>query len=783
MSSEKTNILEIEDLKKVVKIFTSNWYWFVLFPAISYAIAYFYTHRLTDIYAAQTQILLKSDEVFRYSQGGKTDIYSSFENTSSQMRVLKSSDLIEKAIAKMDIDVSYYIIGRVKVSEVYKNMPFKVVSENFGSSAIGKEFRINLINMHKFRLKYFNEEDEEISKEYGFGEIILDNGFYFTINRNQNLNENSVPYLSKINYMFRINSRSHIVQKFSRNLSVKNLEWTSILEATVEDEIPDRAITFLDTLAAVFIDNTLQSKINISVNTINYIDRQLEEISGIIREIEDEMERFKNAKEITNLSREEEESYKKLTELENNKLHLDLKIKSINELREYVLNSSDEKFLPPSFFILDEDGFLKNSVNKLYDLQISKNEFLFKGTEKSAPARQIDSTFEGLRKDILLYMLNSQNFIEKNLQTISAEINFYEEKIKNFPKTQRQIANIERKLNINQSLYQFLLQKRAETVIARAGIVPETKVIERARSIGIVKPDKQKITGTFMSIALGLALLVSLIRFFFFEKYENIAELSKSTKLPVIGGLPLSEKASENYIVLDSEPKSTIAEAFRTIRTNLQYLSPGKKSNVILITSLHPEEGKTFCSANLAVIIAKANKKVLLVDMDLHRPKIHKAMQAAGTTIGMSNYLIGKQSFAEAKIISPYENLEVVFSGPTPPNASELILSETIPGFFEKAKQEYDCIIIDTPPLGLINDAIVLINHADVVLFVMNTKFANKQGLNFLEEVANKTKKSCAIVLNKIKSRKWKYYYGGYRYNYYNYGYGYGYGYGAKEKG
>ena len=477
---KKESIVEIEDLKVVGKIIIKNWYLFILLPALSGAIAYFYTHRLEDIYASKTQILLKSEDSYGLEKVTYGNLLqnNTYEYTASQMRVIKSSDLIEETIEKLNLDVSYFIIGRIKTTEVYNNMPFSVYSHQSNTSSYNKEFRLDIIDTNQYQIAYQHGE-EVVTNKYLFGETILDNGLFLRVDKNKNLNSQSVLTLSSIEYMFKVNRRQDLIQKYVSSLKIENIDFTSIIELILEDFDPERATVFLDTLSKVYIDYSLKNKIEINQNTIKYIDNQLEQVTKILESIESELENYKENKSILNLTREEDEYYNKLVTLEGEKNILNFKISSIEQLKSYILNTDGNNFLPPSFYIIENDEFLKTSINKLYDLQIRRSNRLFTGTDKLVTIGEIDNQINELRKNILTYLVNTKEFLDKEKQTLETKSLKYESYVKNIPKSQRQILNIERKLTVNEKMYLFLLEKRAEAVIARAAIIPETKVIEK----------------------------------------------------------------------------------------------------------------------------------------------------------------------------------------------------------------------------------------------------------------------------------------------------------------
>jgi capsular exopolysaccharide synthesis family protein len=287
-------------------------------------------------------------------------------------------------------------------------------------------------------------------------------------------------------------------------------------------------------------------------------------------------------------------------------------------------------------------------------------------------------------------------------------------------------------------------------------------------------------------------MVVVFVRIMFYDRIENADQLKEIVQLPIYGEIIASDKAEENYIVVDSDPKAAITESFRTVRTNLEYV-PGEvgKGKVVMVTSYRPNEGKTFCSANLSTILAKAGKRVLLLEMDLHKPKVGVGLGMSSAT-GLSNVLIGRMHWREAVMPTQYENFSVMLAGPTPPNASELVLSKHLEELFIEARDEYDYILVDTPPVGLITDALLMMRHADITLFVVNTRFANKDHvMNAVESLQGGVAKNVGFILNGVRMKKSKYYYNtnyGYGYRYaYGYGsgtgYGYGYGYGRRSKG
>lgn len=766
MAVKNTTIVDIKDIRKIINSLAENWYVVLFFVFASVVIAYFYSYKLPKIYAAKTQLILQNQETYNYQEGlyGGLGLYGNYEKMANETKVITSTDIIAETINKLNMDISYYIVGRIQTKEVYSGMPFTIEAKVYSQNFFEFPFNFKIIDTDNFEIMY-EEEGKEVKVRHRFGEPIINSNYYLLITKSNSINTQTISSLGDITYQFIVHEPHNLVNKYKSIMSVQNLEYTAILEVTVDDENPDRAVMFLDTLTKVYISNSLKTKIKVNENTIRDIDRQLTEVIGILDSIEDSMEQFKESKAILDLSKDEEQYYQNLSTNQLAKRSLDLQLKSLLYLKNYITSNLNKELLPPSLYIADNDEYLKQAITELYNYQVKINSSLFTTTEKSTSVKEVEYKIELLRNDILKYIVNTEKAINEKINTINDEITFYEEKVKGVPRNQRQILNITRKIQVNEKLYLYLLEKRAETVLARSGIISEISTIESAHSIGIVKPDIGKIYYSFISGAFVLSLAIVMLRSFIFNKIETVEELRESTKMPVLGEIYFSKEV--DYLVVESHPKSFITESFRTIRTNLEYLAPQIPSKVVLITSNRPSVGKTFCSINLGAILAKGGKKVLLVELDLHKPKIHSALNL-NSDIGMSTLLIGKTSPAETIISSGVTNMDAILSGPIPPNASELVLSKYFPELLEYTENKYDYIIIDTPPMGMISDALVLMKYSHINLFVLNTKYSPNDGLNFAHTISvnNKAATSFGFILNCVKTRNSRYYYKKYEYGY-----------------
>ncbi|MDX9751369.1 MAG: polysaccharide biosynthesis tyrosine autokinase [Flavobacteriales bacterium] len=679
-------------------------------------------------------------------------------------------------------------MGRFKTSPVHGTLPFKVEMEVSDPGFYERPIDLRIIDLEEYELSY--EHNGEILQErHRFGERTGHHGLRLRVDLSSHVHEGNLANQKESDYRLVKHSRHRMIGQWKSRIQITNHDYTTILQINVEDEVAVRAKMFLDSLSKVYIDYTLQSEFDINHNTVVFIDKQLEEVLDFLHRDEAEIQAYKADKDILDLSREEQLYFNELVKYDNRRREMMLEVGSLDALEEYLRNSTDERLLPPAVFITD-DGYLKQTLTELYGMQIERSRMLFDGTEDNTGIQRSDVMIESARSSLLTYIGNAREAIRGRMADVDRQVADYEGMIRRLPKSQRDLLQIERRLQVNEKMYLFLLEKRASTVIARATIVPQTKVIESARNIGVVRPDKMRIFSIFVLAGLALSALVIFARITFYDRIENAEELKELVPHPIFGEIILSDKAQDNYVVVDSDPKAAITESFRTVRTNLEYVPgpQGVRGKVVMLTSYRPNEGKTFCSVNLAGILAKAGKKVLLLELDLHKPKVATGLGMSSTT-GLSNMLIGKVDWRAVVMPTQFEHFDVILSGPTPPNASELVLSDHLARMLQEARTEYDYVILDTPPVGLITDALLMMRHCDITLFVVNTRFANKDHVrNALEVLEQHPGHQLGFLLNGVRMKKSKYYYNanygyGYRYAYgYGSGYGYGYGYGRRSR-
>lgn len=783
--TRKASIISQKDINLIVRVVKANWWIPLVLVPFFYGLGMFYVYRLTTVYKASTEFLIKSnDTYYKNNLYSEENFYSygSYVDNLNETRIIQSYDLSNQVVSKLldQIQVSYYIVGKVRTTEQFSGMPFKIEVHTVNPGYYEQIFDFRVLDYDNYEISY-EQDGKRVVKNGRFDQNLLDLDLGIKVVRQENMNERTVESIGGILYQFVIHSKDYLIGKVRGNLTVENPEYTDILRVELKDVIPERAVLILDTLNTVYAHNKLKSKFELNDRTVAYIDIQLDQITSSLKSIEDTMQTYKRNNSIIDLQWEQGDFLSKISTYDQKRSELQLQIQALDDLERYIIEDKDPQFLPPNIFVVEKSGFMNTAVSDLYAKQISLNNLLNVAKENNPTVTDLKASIKKTKQDLLVYIANTKKATNLQVQNLNNEIASYVSNAKLIPTKQRDILNIQRKAAVSEQLYNFLLERKATTKIARASIVPDVKVVESPRFIGIDSPDKDKIQKQFTSFGLLVSLLIVVIRMFFFNKISSVEQLRDMTELPLIGVLPFVKDAESDGIIVEQSPNSVISEAFRNFRTNLQYANIGVDAKTYLVTSFLPGEGKTFTSVNLAAILAKSGKKTVLIELDLHKPRIFKRFGLLPQTKGITTYITGQNSYEE--IISPTHvpNLYCIYSGPIPPNPSEFVLSIKMKQLLDRAKSEFDFVIIDTPPAGLLSDSVYLIQQVDASIFVLNTRTSNKKVISFVENIIeNNQLKNVLLLLNGVARSGRKYYYEGYGYSYgYGYGYGYGKGYGG----
>ena len=784
------------DIMSIIFRLLSHWHYFVISVILTLLLAFVFNKYSVPMYEVKSTVLVKDDKKGGDDLMKGLSLFGSQKNVQNEIGVLQSYSLTNKAVKQLNFNISYFAESNFKTEELYKENPFEVIIDTAFNQLVAVNISVKILSNQKYELEIpeqtnttifsFREEKaleekadiHKVVKTLYFGETYKDEFLNFKILLTPKYKEKET---NGKNFQFTINDLNQVTSQFKDSKIEPINKEATVLTITIKNRNKQKAIDFINALTEAYINSDLEEKNLIATNTIGFIDGQLTGITDSLHIVETQLQNFRTANKIMNVSDEAKIVYDKVAELDNQKAIENLKSRYYNYLTDYLSTNTSIKndIIAPSTMGI-EDPLLAKLVGELVSISSEREKLRSSSTSINPAITAIDLKIESTKRALIENVKNIVNLSNISIKELDKRIASVQSEVNKLPATERNLINIERKFKINDQIYTFLLQKRAESAIAKASNIPDNKIIDKARSAEKVYP---KTTLNYI-IAFILGLLIPIIYLFIKDFMNNTiiekTDVEKITSFPIIGHTLHNEKETST-VVLDS-PKSSIAESFRAVRTNLQFIAKGKEKQTIMVTSTMVSEGKTFISINLASIFALHGKKVLLMGFDLRKPKIYQDFSLTNTE-GISSYLIGKSKIEDIIQKSSIDNLDIIMAGPIPPNPTELIASEKTDELFDKLKEMYDYIVIDTPPVGLITDAFLLMKYTDANVYVCRQNYTNKKVFSsIITDIEKRNVGKFNILINDVRLDRDSTGYGygsGYGYGYgYGSGYGYGYGYG-----
>jgi len=769
------------DFKRYLSLFISNWYWFAAALFIAISIAYGINRWSEEIYTVSSTLLIKDTQF----GGGTTDIanifpgataFKSEQNLKNEIGILKSFTLNYRVMKELPgFQVSYVSVGKRGIAEtrLYKNTPFIVVYDSLEKQTTGIPVKIKILSDNTYRLEIDGKNG--FSRTLSFGERFNEKGFDFRILKNGNYFSYNPDASNR--YYFYFNSPFSLANHYRSKLSVSPVEEeATLVTLSVSGPVPEQESDYLNKLMDEYLQQGLDVKNQTAEKTIEFIDDQISMIADSLKRVENSLENFKLSNRLIDLSREGALIQNRLERYETERSSLILQRKYYEYLQEYI-NSKNETgdIVSPGAMGVSNPS-LERLVTELASLQQQKNRLKMNISDNLPAISIIDNSIRDTKAFIAENISNSLKNLDNAISESDQMIAEVEAELNKLPGTERMLINIQRKFDLNNTVYNYLLEKRAEAGIAKASNVSDNRIIDYAVPYNAARIGPKTRQNYAMAIALGLMtpLLLILLIDYLNNKVIDKKDVEKGTKVPVVGYISHNKIKSEVPVV--EHPGSTLAESFRSLRTNLKYFVKDVTCPVISVSSTISAEGKTFIASNLASIIALGGKRVLLAGLDLRKPRIHKIFEI-NNDAGISNYLTGEGKFDDIIFRTEVENLWYAPSGQVPPNPAELIDSQAMKDFVTEAKKRFDYVFFDTPPVAVVTDALLVASFTDLYLFIVRQRYSSKNTLELIEELRRSGNlKRMGIVLNDISLTG---YYGyGLRYGYVaGYGYYYGYNY------
>ncbi len=755
------------DLKLLFLEIRRNWHYF-LFSIILFSIlALLYIRFTLPVYEARCSVLVKDtkntskniEDIFT------GDLFGNTKNIATEIGILKSRSLLDETIRELNLEVSYFSHSALFQVPLYKNQPFIVEPLRASDGIYDEKFELTILDSSRFRLETDIDntylKNFSYSSTHRFGEEIRNPQFTFRIIRQDVVSD--LPPDEQ--YIFVINSLNKMINFYQEKMKAEPLNKdATIVEITVQDQIRERAADFLNTLGKVYINRDVKDKSSVAALTLKFVDEQLADISTTLHSTEQELQKFKEEKGTVNLSEESKAYLERVTSIDAERVKAEIELESLDYLYDYVNGNKSLTQLAPAS-LGTPDPLLVELITQLQQLNNKRQSMLFGSSAQSPAIRTIDEQITETRKALVENINNIRNRTRVNLQGIKGQLVQYENNIRKIPNIERELLGIQRNFSVNENIYLYLLQKKAETGIAKATAVSDNKVLDEAsvNDKPVIPSTKAVLIITSM-LALFFPLIILLLKGYLKNTISNREDVERLTKIPIIG--VVGHLSDGERLVVARKPKSSIAEAFRSIRANLMFLGLADQHKIVMITSSVGGEGKSFSTLNLATVLSLQHHKVIIVGMDLRKPQLVQDLGIKNDT-GVSTYLIGKTLLEDVIFKTNIENLDIIPSGPVPPNPAELLTKKETKELLEKLKDRYDYIIIDTPPVGIVSDAMMLMSLADINVFILRENYSKKQYIKTINEYYTQGKvKNLCILLNDSGMNQ-----------HYGYGYSYGYGY------
>ncbi len=755
------------DLKEIWNVIVRRRSLIASIAGVVFLLSVVYAFWSTNIYStyASIQIEEKSKtpsmpselDIFAGELGGGSEI-------DNEIEILQSRELLLKLMSVMPLNARYFQEGVLKDTELYEEIPFDLqmsdISEELNENIV---FDIKIIDKNSYSIHADIAKNStnplEIDGEYKFGQTVKTPYFAFTLKATKALGLENGSY--KITYQ---SNKNNFIDGFIRpHLNVAQIsKQASIVKISFEDTIPKRGVDIVNNLVKVYFDQKLGFQREEVEKKLKFVNDQLAITHDNLSESQVAIKDFKQSNTVATIPNSASTLLTTLVDIDTQIAGTDMKLGVLESLIKQMSTSRGAASI--SVDALGASGSSMNSIiTALQQKSAARNALLAEYTDKHPDVVELSNEIRSLESSLRGSIRSLYNSVQKQKRDLIATKNKYESSLSGMPSTELGLMNLSRNFEVNQKMYSYLLEKKAEFEIMNAATISKNRILDNAIIYpNPVKPKRSLIMMVGLILGLILGLFAAFIKEFFNNKIITPEDVERITDTPMYGVVP--ENKAE---------KTAFTESLNMIRTNMEFISSGGKSKVIMISSNIPAEGKTTICANLARTLAKGNKKVVLLDLDLRKSKLLREFPNVNLKDGVSSILIGKASIDDA-MIHIEENLDVVFAGKVPPNPSELLLSPNIEKIVNELKEKYDYIIIDTAPIGLVTDTMILLKKHihDLFLLVIRSEFTDKALLVNFNKMAHKHHlHSVGLILNGVKIGKGNYY-----------GYGYGYGYGADEK-
>lgn len=786
---------EQADIKAILFKYIIRWPWFIASIIICIACAWIYLKQSTPIYNITASVIIK-DEKKGGTMGNEISgledlgLLNPSKNIDNEIEILQSKSLIKDVVNELGLYINYWGNKGFKTTDLYGASPILVHYSFKDAETLNAPIQLTInyqkngnLNVNMITDKG-NDNEKKINKTFTeFPAVLSSEKGVITFIENQ-----QVPIVEDVNLDITISHPLAIAKGYRSALSIEpTSKTTSVATISIKNTNKKRGEDFINKLVEMYNRDANDDKNEVAQNTAHFIDERISVINQELGTTEQELENFKRESGLTDLSSDaqlavaEKSAYEKLCVENGTQLNL------IQYLSDYLKKPENANTTLPVNVGLN-DKSLTEQISQYNALILERNRLRRTSSDSNPVIRRLDSNID----DMHASLLTTINSVYKGLLITKADLDRqagkYAGQISNAPAQERRFVSIQRQQEIKAGLYLMLLQKREENNIALAATANNAKIIDDALADDVpISPNKKIIYLAALVLGFGIPVAIIYILSLLSYRIEGHSDVERLTRVPVIGDVPLNDSDEKYAIAVRENDNDIMAETFRSLRTNLLFMLGDPDKKVILVTSTTSGEGKTFIASNLAVSLALLGKKVVIVGLDIRKPGLNKVFHISHKERGITQYLVAPQSTDLRSMIQSSDlsaNLNILPGGTIPPNPTELLARKSLDDAIELLKKDYDYVVLDTAPIGMVTDTQLIARVADISVYVCRADYTHKNDYQLINELyANKRLPGLCTVINGLdmKKKKYGYYYGYGKYGrYYGYGkkYGYGYGYG-----
>lgn len=788
------------DFQEVLFKYLIHWPWFLGAIIVCLIGAWIYLHTATPVYNISATVLIKDDKkggsagmASELENLGLNGLMSSSQNIDNEMEVLRSKTIAKEVVVDLNLYISYKDEDEFPAKDMYKTSPVLVNLIPQEAELLNEPMEVEMALYPQGGLDVkLKIEDEEYQKHFDKLPAVFPTekgtlAFFVSPDTLATKGEEEADSKEKVrNIKAIINNPLRVARAYCKNLTIEpTSKTTSVAVISLKNSSLRRGQDFINKLLEMYNTNTNNDKNEIAQKTADFIDERIGIISKELGNTEESLETFKRTAGITDLSSEAQIALTGNAEYEKKRVENQTQINLVEDLRKYM--KGDEYEVLPGNIGLQDAG-LVSQIDRYNEMLVERKRLLRTSTENNPTIINLDTSIRAMKMNVEVTLERTLQGLFITKADLDREANRFSRRISEAPGQERQFVSIARQQEIKSGLYLLLLQKREENAITLAATANNAKIIDDAIADEIPVSPKGKIIYLLalvlgVGIPLGVIYLINLTKF----RIEGRVDVEKLTSLPIVGDIPLTDEKKGAVAVFENK-NNLMSETFRNIRTNLQFmLENGKK--VVLVTSTISGEGKSFVSSNLAISLSLLGKKVVIVGLDIRKPGLNKVFNIPKREVGITQYLANPEKNL-MDLVQPSDvskNLFILPGGTVPPNPTELLARDGLDKAIEILKQNFDYVIMDTAPVGMVTDTLLIGRVADLSVYVCRADYTHKNEYTLINELAEKEKlPNLCTVINGIdlKRRKYGYYYGYGKYGkYYGYGkrHGYGYGYGEQQ--